>query len=422
MKILVVHPAQQHSYRLATALNMREMLFGYATTVYCKSGSVTSFVAKFLKGKFRVKALSRHCSDISDEKVVQFCEVQGLLKLMTMNLKLFRRYYRRLKYKTSDQFARRVVKYAIKNKVDAVIGYDDCSSVLFDLLKREAPDILRIMDVSAANTLYMREIYERDMQIMPEFAERLKNERTVVWSKDNIERSKIEISNAQIFLAPSNFVKGSLCFSGVQEEQIKICPYGVDIKAFSLKSFPSTEELLERPMRFIYVGGVKELKGISYLLEAFSQIPTDRATLTVVGKFNSDDEDIAKYLNKVVFTGSVLHKDMPELLRASDVFVFPSLGEGLSLSTLEAAACGLPLIVSENSGINDNMTGEEGFVIPIQSSKAIIEKVRFFLDNPCCIKSMGLAARRLAEHYSWDSYYQAVGDIFEEIEAERWGK
>lgn len=422
MKILVVHPAQQHSYRLATALNMRGMLYRYATTVYCKPGSVTSIVARLLKGKFRSKAFSRHCSGFSDDQVIQFCETQGLLKLLTMNLKPFRRYYRKLKYKTSDRFARKAAKYAIGNKVDAVVSYDDCSSVLFGILRREAPDILRIMDVSAANILYMRDIYERDMKLMPEFAERLRRERTVVWSQDNIERSKAEISETQVFLSPSSFVKRSLCFSGVREEQIKICPYGVDIDEFSLKTFPSIDELEHRPMRFIYVGGVKELKGISYLLEAFSRIPADRATLTVVGQFNRSDEDILPYLDRVNFTGSVLHKDVPRLLRECDVYVFPSLGEGLSLSTLEAAACGLPLIVSENSGINDKMTGDEGFVIPIQSSQAIVDRVMWFLDNPRCVEPMGLAARRLAEHYSWNNYYRSIGDIFEEIEAERWGE
>lgn len=135
---------------------------------------------------------------------------------------------------------------------------------------------------------------------------------------------------------------------------------------------------------------MKELKGISYLLEAFNEIDPEVAKLTVVGNYNENDADTVSFKDRVRFTGNILHSAVAEELRSADVFVFASLGEGLSLSTLEAAACGLPLIVTENSGVNDEMTdGVEGFVIPIQSKAAIKEKVLWFADHPESIERMG---------------------------------
>lgn len=409
MKVLVCHPAQQHSYRLATALKKNNMLAAYCTTVYHKPRSFTAFIAKILKGKFRAKARNRRCEALEDSKVVQFCEIQGLLKLLALNVpKLWPAYYL-LKYGTADRFAKKVAKYAIKHDVDAVVTYDDCSPLLFEILKEKAPNIKRILDVSAANLIYMRRIYDIDTVKMPQFADRLHTEYAKAWNEQILDRASREIESAQYFLVPSKFVEKSLKYSGVKDEQMLLCPYGVDVSEFSCKEYKPKKQI--DSLQFIYVGGVKELKGISYLLEAFLRIPSDKAHLTVVGQFNSEDVDIQPYLNHINFTGSVLHSEIPKLLQDSDIFVFSSLGEGLSLATLEAAACGLPLIVTENSGVNDYMTdGKEGFVIPIQNIEAIIEKITWYCEHREHLESMGKAAREMALKFTWERYYACVSE------------
>ena len=174
MKILVAHPAQQHSYRLAEALSGRGMLCAYATTVYYKKHSLTALGAYFLRGTMKMKAQGRVSPVLRPEQVVQFCELEGLLKLLTMHVRFLRPLYRPIKYHTAERFARKVARYAIREKVDAVVCYDDCSARLFAILNKKAPNILRIMDVSAASILYMKEIYERDMALSPDFAARLR--------------------------------------------------------------------------------------------------------------------------------------------------------------------------------------------------------------------------------------------------------
>ena len=412
MKVLIAHPAQQHSYRLAIALKKAGMLDKYITTVYYKNRSLTYFVSKFLKGSLKIKAENRHCTYIDDNEVIQYCEGEGLLKLVALNTRFLKKKYDQIKYNTADRFAKKVAKYAIKHHVDAVVTYDDCSPLLFEELQKKAPNILRILDMSAANILYMRNIYERDMDIVPSFANRLRKERSICWNPIIINRAEREIKATQKFLVPSNFVAKSLEFSGVKTEQIILCPYGVDVSQFSMKKYDENQFIHTRPIRFIYVGGVKELKGIAYLFDAFMEIPTDDAILTVVGSYCSSDDDIKPYLERIRFTGNILHDEVAHELKNSDVFVFASLGEGLSLSTLEAAACGLPLIVTENSGVNDGISDKEGFVIPIQSKDAIKEKVLWFINHPEKIYPMGEAARKFALLYSWDAYYERIGKIF----------
>lgn len=409
MKIIVCHPAQQHSYRLATALKRGKMLGAYITTVYYKPRSFTRLISIFLKGKFKRKAEGRRTSELDDNEVIQFCEIEGLLKLLALNVPFFSHFYNKLKYNTADRFAKKVAQYAIDHRVDAVVTYDDCSPLLFETLQEKAPHILRILDVSAANPIYMRQIYDKDMDLSPDFAMRLMKEMSRCWNPTILDRAKREILSSQKFLVPSNFVSTSLKYSGVKENQMLYCPYGVDASRFSQKNYEDVKNMNDRPLRFIYVGGVKELKGISYLLKAFMNIPQDKAELTIVGAYSPQDKDIQPYLRRVHFTGMVLHSEVPNLLKAADVFVFPSLGEGFSLSVLEAAAVGLPLIISENAGVTDVIrNNKEGLVIPIQSSKAIEDAVTWFVNHPEAICPMGMAARAKALEYTWERYYKTA--------------
>lgn len=411
MKIIVCHPAQQHSYRLAAALKQGKMLGAYITTVYYKPRSFTRLISTILKGKFKKKAEGRHTSELDDKEVIQFCEIEGLLKLLALNVPFFSRFYNKLKYNTADRFAMKVAQYAIDYRVDAVVTYDDCSPLLFETLQEKAPHILRILDVSAANLIYMRQIYDKDMDLSPDFAMRLRKEMSRCWNPTILDRAKREILSSQKFLVPSNFVSTSLKYSGVKENQMLYCPYGVDASRFSQKNYEDVKNMNDRPLRFIYVGGVKELKGISYLLKAFMNIPQDKAELTIVGAYRPQDKDIQPYLRRVHFTGMVLHSEVPNLLKAADVFVFPSLGEGFSLSVLEAAAVGLPLIISENAGVTDVIrNNKEGLVIPIQSSKAIEDAVTWFVNHPEAICPMGMAARAKALEYTWERYYKTAAE------------
>lgn len=415
MRILVAHPAQQHSYRMAAALEKAGMLQKYATTVYYKKNTLTAVAAKLLKGRFRVKAENRRCAEIPDQKVIQFCEAEGLLKLLALNTVFLKNTYRKIKYTTADHFAIKTARYALSNNVDAVITYDDTSPILFEVLREKAPDVVRIMDMSAANILYMRGIYEKDIQMAPQFEKRLRNERKICWDPFTLERTRRELNAAQFFLVPSDFVRRSLEYSGIQGERIFTCPYGVDTERFGQKEYESIIKG-SRPLKFIYVGGVKEFKGIFYLLEAFRQIPAEKAFLTVVGKYNPKDEDIAAYADFVIFTGPVLHSEVPGHLQKADVFILPSLGEGMALSAIEAASCGLPLLVSENTGMNDLIQdGVNGFLVPIQSVKALTDKINYFIDHPEQVAIMGKKARRMAEQYTWDNYSDQIEKVISTI-------
>lgn len=413
MRVVVSHPEQQHSYRLATALKKAGMLEKYVTTVYKKKGNMTDIVSHLLPKKYRKKAESRHCDALRDDEVIQYCEGGGLLKLLSSYVPFLRRYYVKTRFMTADRFAHKVADYAIKNDVDAVVIYDNCSHVLFQELKERAPNIIRILDMSAANLAYIKHIYEKDFKLAPAFENLLRKERPYIWDEHYMERYMMDIENAQYFLTPSEFVERSLAFSGIKQHQMLYCPYGVDLTMFHPKE--RYKPLRQKTIEFIYVGGVKELKGISYLLECFDSISIQDAHLTVVGIANATDL-IDKYKPKVTFTGIVQHDEIIDYLLKADVFVFPSLGEGMSLTVMEAAASGLPLIVSENSGYTDKIKdGEEGWIINCQSTEQIKKAVQWFINHPEKIETMGRKANLMARKFTWERYDRNIKEIFDNL-------
>lgn len=139
MKVIVAHPQQQHSYRLATALERRGELGKYATTVYMRPGSLTSLVAKFLPPFWRKKATGRHCDDLPDSDVVQFNEARGLMTLFCHNIPFANAHYDTIRRSTEDAFADKVAKLAASENADAVIGYDGCSASLFERVGQLSP-------------------------------------------------------------------------------------------------------------------------------------------------------------------------------------------------------------------------------------------------------------------------------------------
>ena len=115
--------------------------------------------------------------------------------------------------------------------------------------------------------------------------------------------------------------------------------------------------------------------------------------------------------NRVSFLGQVDHKDMPKYLKISNIFVRPSLSEGMGNSFVEAMAAELPVIATQEGGIADFLFDPEinsdrpptGRAVPPRDPKAIAEAVEAYLSQPSTTQLIVDNARALAfEKYDWD--------------------
>ena len=405
-KIIVAHPGKQHSFRLAAALKKEGILFKYITTVYDKESSyLMKVVKKFLNEDNFNRANSRKSEDLNDEDVKQYCEFQALVTLLLLRLDKSKQLYRWWNRRVANYFGRKVAKYAIDNDVDAVIMYDSTALECFKILSKKAPNIKRILDASIANRLHTKTIY--DDEINKTEAKEYISENKYMWNKKIMNELEDEIKYTQHFLVPSNYVKESYLFSGVNYDQINIVPYGFNISNENKVEYPKTDEFVN----FLFVGQVIYRKGINYLAEAFSMANRDNIKLNIVGKLekNSQIVDKIKCNKNIKIWGMVTHDKMKDIYNQADVFVLPSLSEGMSLAGLEAMAFELPIICTTNTGVNDLVDdGVNGFVVPIGDADAIKEKIEWFADNKDKILYMGEKAQEKVSKYSWSNYEKNI--------------
>ena len=212
---------------------------------------------------------------------------------------------------------------------------------------------------------------------------------------------------------------------GVAPGRITRMASGVDAERF--QSGPSSVEhrLLPRP-RVMFTGRLHPQKNLPLLLEAWTDVARKRdGSLILVGPGNERQRlmDLAESLgiaDRVQFAGAV---DNPaEYLRAADIFVLPSVAEGMSNSLLEAMATALPCAVSGIGGNTDLIDqGTSGRLVGSPTREAWSQTLLELLDNPSEATRLGLAARRrIDEEFALSVVVDRYVELYRRMIAGTW--
>ncbi len=161
--------------------------------------------------------------------------------------------------------------------------------------------------------------------------------------------------------------------------------------------------LEEGDRAIVVVATLKEQKGHRYLIDAAAalaeQFPAARFLFAGDGELRQDltDRIAARGLEQRVHLLGT-RQDVPALLAAADLFVLPSLWEGLSMALVEAMASALPIVATEVSGTRQVLThGETGLLVPPGDSEALARAIAAMLADPARAAAMGEAARHHIE-------------------------
>lgn len=402
MKVILAHPGQQHSFKVATALKQSGYLYKYFTAVYDKPSSlIMKFVHFVVKGDDVSKVGKRRCPALLDSDVVTYYTFLSLCVIILSRFKQTKRLSYALDRKIADSFGLKVAKYAIKHNVDAVICFSMNETKCFEYLSEHAPNIKRIVDCANSPVMFMKSIYDED--ITRTGKNNLKQEVPSFWNKKELEKQKSGIEKTQYFLAPSNFVKRGLAFCGVDEQTIHVVHYGSNFVPLA----STKHDIPNDPIKFVYVGQVTYRKGMHYLLDVFSRMRRTDIHLSVVGGWKPDSDLFAKYKDckNIKFYGNVTHDRVRSILCESDVFVFPSLTEGFSLSCMEAFSCGLPIICSNNAGANDVVIeGKNGYTYDFHDKEKLAYLINYLADHKKLHIALREQALSTARTYTWEKY------------------
>jgi len=178
-------------------------------------------------------------------------------------------------------------------------------------------------------------------------------------------------------LSPSSYVTQSFLARGFRPEQILKNVYPANLSLFKPDEKPRPKN---RPLTLINTGSLSLRKGTPYLLESFriiqKKIPGVRFLLT---RIIQDDvkQVLARYADlPIEWAPGLPHEELAERLRSADIFILPSLEDGWARTASEAMACGLPAILSVNTGASDSVKpGISGEIVAIRDPQAIADAV-----------------------------------------------
>lgn len=194
---------------------------------------------------------------------------------------------------------------------------------------------------------------------------------------------------ADFFIAQTPEIKNQLLELKIGEKRIKSITNSVDTDFFSPLKSESEKIVLRKKWSLpwqkvivVFCGRLAKRKGLIDLLNAWYKEEFKNAVLLIIGSGENQPDSIESQLKKTIkeqkaktiyLLGSKGKEQVRELLRASDVFIYPSIHpEGTALSVLEAMAVGLPVVTSDVGGLKDVVKdGRDGFLFPAKNVKAL---------------------------------------------------
>jgi glycosyltransferase involved in cell wall biosynthesis len=197
---------------------------------------------------------------------------------------------------------------------------------------------------------------------------------------------------------------------GTNAEKIRLIYHGVDMQKFN----PQKREqklrddlgLFESPT-VISVRMLEPLYDVESLVKAMpliiKQVPETKLIIAGEGEQRDYLEKLAGSLgisSAIRFVGQIGHDELPKYLASANVYVSTSLSDGgIAVSTLEAMASGLPVVVTDCGDIKKWITdGENGFIVPVKAPEAIAAKVIYLLGTGDTRMKFGRLAREVVEN------------------------
>lgn len=216
---------------------------------------------------------------------------------------------------------------------------------------------------------------------------------------------RLTIPKVDGVIAVSEKVRDAIVDSiGSVQDRITVIPNAVDTRRFrglDDKFLLSKELGLDKSSLLIaVVGRLSEQKGHCFLVEAAPSIIASHrdAHFLIIGDGELRDalkQQVSKTGVSDNFHFLGVRNDIPRLLASVDLFVLPSLWEGLSIALLEAMAAARPIVCTAVSGTEQVMIpGKTGLVVPPGDSRSLAEAIDRMLSDPERARSMGNAARR----------------------------
>ncbi len=401
IKIIVTHSGRQYVHQVLTALVKYGFSFKFFTSFWYKPAHYLFNIIKLVPGRIRIKIekqlKKRYFENIPAENIFQYPYFEIIREMgdifLSSKYSEYLLFYR-------DRIHDRWVAKKITRKADILIGYEECSMHTF--AKAKTLGIKTVLDLAQIHYNEIKEISE-EFPVVGQIYEN-KNLRKKI---DGIKQKELELSDYIICL--SSFAKQSLIKNGIPEKKIFIVNLGFDPFKFT----PKINYSQSGKLKLVFAGTLTKRKGIDVILKVLPEIE-DFAEITLIGPVSDAKELLENSKAPVRHFAYLEQEKMNEVFMESDIFIFPSYLDSWAMVVIEAMACGLPVIITENTGAKDAVE-RNGFIIQPGNANQLIEKITYFKNNRLEIERMGRISRKAAEAYTWENYHKSIHSIVEKI-------
>jgi len=210
--------------------------------------------------------------------------------------------------------------------------------------------------------------------------------------------------------------KSLLVKLGIDSDKIAVIHNGTDTDIFA----PREKE--KDNNQILWIGRFTPGKGVEYLIDAFNilvkEYPDFKLLMIGRGHLKENIEQKIQDLNlgkNIIIREFVPNSELPEIYQSSDVFVLPSLNEGVPRTILEAMACGIPVVCTELPQLVNIVEGC-GLLVPVKDSQALAEGILRVVSNRDIAQKFGKNGRiKVVENYSWEDTVKKTIQLYEEL-------
>ena len=231
--------------------------------------------------------------------------------------------------------------------------------------------------------------------------------------------SKAVWNNSDYVIANSPALQ-AICKQFSPHQNIKVITNGVDSDVF----YPQSNNIVNstNDIQLLFVSRLTFQKGIWTLIKAcgiLNQRGITNYKLTVVGEGHLKDEmfsliDEYKIRDKVNFLGWKKLEELPDIYRSADIFILPSVMEGMASVTLQAIASGLPIIVSRVAGNEDILEeGYNGLNAQYNNPLDFADAIEQLIKQPELRKKMSRNSIEKSKQFTWGSIAKKYLELYE---------
>ena len=226
--------------------------------------------------------------------------------------------------------------------------------------------------------------------------------------------------DADAVVAVSNGLR-DYAFQTTPDLPIQVIPNAIELSVFT----PPLHRNGEGPVKLLFVGRFNAFKNVEKLIEAVGRLKEmgiNNFELHLVGEGERRSSVERLVIDKgltrqVQFLGWVDRSAIVERYRQADLFVTATTWEGMPNTVLEGMACGLPVVATRASGLEELVKdGVNGYLVNINDISALAERMAQLINNPHERQRMSKESRTIAEReFAWEYITERYVEIYEQV-------